>query len=134
MKTCFASHEKAKVSDLVFTHYAPEAQNVYLEARTSLELIEWTEILPEGASTVGKKSPFYSLIGLGGASTLPAMERTPLLRVHRYSALKNAVRLGTGVHSPVHDELSPSRSVLLNQATDGPPVRIFRLGNRAQPG
>jgi hypothetical protein len=30
MKTCFACHEKAKVSDLVFTHYAPEAQNVYL--------------------------------------------------------------------------------------------------------
>src|SRR5258706_15340965 len=30
MKTCFACYEKAKVSDLVFTHYAPEAQNVYL--------------------------------------------------------------------------------------------------------
>jgi hypothetical protein len=30
MKTCFACHEKAKVSDLVFTHYAPEAQDVYL--------------------------------------------------------------------------------------------------------
>ena len=30
MKTYFACHEKAKVSDLVFTHYAPEAQNVYL--------------------------------------------------------------------------------------------------------
>jgi hypothetical protein len=30
MKTCFACHEKAKVSDLVFTHYAPEAENVYL--------------------------------------------------------------------------------------------------------
>jgi hypothetical protein len=29
-ENCFACHEKAKVSDLVFTHYAPEAQNVYL--------------------------------------------------------------------------------------------------------
>jgi len=29
MKTCFACHEKAKVSDLVFTQ-APEAQKVYL--------------------------------------------------------------------------------------------------------
>jgi hypothetical protein len=33
MKTCFACHEKAKVSDLVFTHYAPEVQNVYLADR-----------------------------------------------------------------------------------------------------
>jgi len=30
MKTCFACHEKAKVSDLVFTYYAPEAQAAVL--------------------------------------------------------------------------------------------------------
>jgi hypothetical protein len=49
---------RKQVSDLVFTHYAPEAPNVYLEARTSLELIEWTEFYRKALQRLGKNRDF----------------------------------------------------------------------------